>query len=317
MPNIINLEHQSVRDLAWVMDSPGLLSKNNTEALAPVEDQWCKKVSLSAWKWLQSLDKNPKELDDWLLSKKCSRLGDYFAFLVEFWLMKWFKVEKLVSSQQIFDENRTVGEFDFLFYSEEIKRDSHWEVSVKFYLQSKNEGSLNVFIGPNAWDSLYKKFDKVLNQQIKLKENSSARTWLDENDYASLHSQFFFKGYLFYPVNNSCCQQNDLPEEVAPNHLKGWWCHYPLTSESRSFLLRNRVKAKWYVLPKEEWLSPVVKSIDDPHILDGEKQLFNALEEYFFEKERPLMIVEMASMNKIKLCERTRGFIVPEIWPGV
>lgn len=317
MSKLINFEQQSVRDLAWVMDSPSLLSENNTEELFPVDDEWCKRTCTDAWEWLQNLDKDPRELLECLSSKNRWRLGDYFACLVEFWLLKWIKAERLVSSQQVFDENKTIGEFDFLFYSKELKRNIHWEVSVKFYLQNIDENSLSGFRGPNARDSLHKKFHKVLNHQIKLKENSVARAWLEENEFLSLHSQFFFKGYLFYPVNNSWCQPNDLPEEIASNHLKGWWCHYPFKGDSRNFFQRQRKQARWYVVPKEEWLSPVVKLIDEPQILDGEKQLFEALEEHFSEQERPLMIVEMVPMNKVKLCEKTRGFIVPEIWPGV
>lgn len=145
-------------------------------------------------------------LVEWLRDRQTRQVGRYFEALVEFWLTEMRQVEMVERGLQVQEEKRTLGELDFVF------RDAggiltHWETAVKFYLH--HEGN---FIGPNAADTLERKFTHLTEHQIQLgiKAIPEIQT-----------SELFVKGRLYYHPGDP--MPKSLPDYVNRNHLRGIW----------------------------------------------------------------------------------------------
>ena len=79
-----------------------------------------------------------------------------------------FKV--LYENIQIIEEEKTIGEIDFILQNKITKQLIHMELAYKFYLFDPNISSvtLNNWIGPNRNDSLQEKLDKLKTKQFPL-----------------------------------------------------------------------------------------------------------------------------------------------------
>ena len=78
---------QQVRDLAWVMASPPLLSSNSAAYPGDkVGDEWCVRMFQQNLDWLDELDRQATPLIAWLYHYQSHLLGRYFEGLVSFWL---------------------------------------------------------------------------------------------------------------------------------------------------------------------------------------------------------------------------------------
>ena len=164
-----------MRDLAWTIQSPGLLdpaykqyqpSPGGDGAARPVaaviDDGWCERQFLQHRQWLRGLDADPRGLIEWLkphydsFGKPLSnpRLGYYFESLVEFWLRYGCAYQPLIAHLPVKDAQRTVGEFDYLFMDSARQAVQHWEVAVKFYLHHEDANGRILWYGPNPRDRL-------------------------------------------------------------------------------------------------------------------------------------------------------------------
>ena len=301
----IIFQQPEVRDLAWVMLSPCLLS----DSLDVVADNFCQSLYEQNRDWLQFMDKNPEPLIEWLRANKSHRLGYYFEHLVAFWLQQRIAKEYFASHVRVFEEKRTIGEFDFLFKTNASDQLIHWETAVKFYLHYQARDEKVWWYGPNAQDRLDIKLDRVFNHQLKLGESPQGRALLKEKGFENVRSQTFFKGYLFYPVASDWKHPHSLPDAIARGHLKGWW-----TNIDTLTLPSYQAGDRWVVLSRLQWLAPKFIQQEQASSLMDSQQLIGFLKQHFKQRQQALLLAQMVP-GENAWHEKTRGFVVGSTWP--
>lgn len=310
----LSYQHRVVRDLAWLMLSPGLLQ------VAPqgqrlVTDNWCQKLYAEHKSHLRKLDKNPQPLLRALSKCKSHRLGVYFEFLLRYWLEDILCVQKFQHNVPIFQPQatggkRTLGEFDFLFQMPKKNPLHHWEATVKFYLQKTDDEGKSFWIGPGDNDRLDIKLNRLFQHQLKLTELPEAEECLQHWGAESIQPAAFIKGYLFYPLNKAgafpALANNDAnfsAYTLSPNHNKGWWLHWKSMS-----LPVTAHRSRWVILCKSRWLSPA-------HFMHTDASLMNVIkleaycENYFQDQSRPLLVAEL-DWHADAWQEVSRGFVL-------
>lgn len=230
-----------VRDLAWVIASPPLISGNynnthwwsHSDCLAEFED------CLPA---LELLDKNPTQLIEHLDKLKSNRLGLRFESFIAYWISISPNYELVAQNIQIIEAlkkgSHTHGELDFIIQDVRTNKTIHLEVAVKFYLGTEPYNNPFRWFGTNISDQLGKKVEHLKQHQTQLSEKFS--TYLKERCYTIDTKQCFLKGRLFYP------QKIDTPPQgVTENHLRGRWAQSPHATNNGLL----------YPLDKSDWLA--------------------------------------------------------------
>ncbi len=311
---IIPYRHPVVRDLAWVMASPGLL-QTAPERQALVTDDWCRGLYIAHENHLQALDENPAPLLSALSHCKSHRLGIYFECLLRYWLKTVLCVQQLQHNVPVFQPQktggrRTLGEFDFLFRVDEKKPVQHWEATVKFYLQKTDDKGNPCWIGPADQDRLDIKLNRLFHHQLELASFPEAKKCLLHMDIWPVQSAAFIKGYLFYPLDEAgkfYPESVDVvalaPCELSENHHKGWWLRWkeiplPITVAD----------IRWVILPKRRWLSPVSYMPSEEALLD-DNALITYCDAHFHHQNSPLLVVELTWQSTVWV-EVSRGFVL-------
>jgi len=336
------LKHQSLRDLAWMLFSPPLISladNNDVREFWPARD--LDTPSLIAW--LQQLDADPSALNKHLTALKSPRLGIYFEGLCAFFFMHFEGFELLAHNLQVNRElqgktKQTLGEYDFIVrHKGEVL---HIETAVKFYLgtgESLKDTETFHWVGPNANDRLDKKVDRLLSHQLALSTWPEGQQRLQEISVAKTQRCLLMTGYLFYPLHQNCPP----PAQSHPQHCRGKW----LTVSDLRVLINNlRHSSHWQILAKNLWLGPAAVNTREPtvnSVLRG-KDMLEYLDEYFSESKslseeeillqkrarlarnpnlshRPLLLCHLERPEGIQdedvYLEQERYFVVPDYWP--
>ena len=300
-------QKSQVRDLAWVMASPSLLSGSKHV----VSNEMCKAIFDNSYDWLIQLDKRPELLIEALAQNKSHRLGYYFEQLVAFWLQQRIASDYFASHIQVFEEKRVLGEFDFLFKKTHSDTLVHWETAVKFYLHYKAKDEKVWWYGPNAQDRLDIKLDRVFHHQLGLSDTTQGKSLLKEKGFENVRSQTFFKGYLFYPVTSDWRHPQILPGFIALDHLKGWWTRIN-TLELPDYDADHR----WVILPRLQWLAPKLIPEEQISGLLELQQLIDLLKQHFRKHQQPVLLAQMVQESDSCWYEITRGFVVGATWPN-
>jgi len=314
MTDIVALpyRHSVVRDLAWVMASPGLL-QTAQEGQVLVTDDWCRHVYATHENHLHELDENPMPLLDALSKCKSHRLGIYFECLLRYWLQAILCVQQLHHNVPVFQPQktggkRTLGEFDFLFRCDEEKPAQHWEATVKFYLQKTDDEGQPCWVGPGDRDRFDIKLDRLFQHQLKLANFPEAQECLMRMNVESVQSSAFIRGYLFYPLDEAGKIETFHTAALAPyalsaHHHRGWWLYWKKVP-----IPTTTTDVRWVVLPKLRWLSPVCYGQEEETLMDT-----NALavycEMHFAHQDTPLLLVELSWQSTAWL-EVSRGFLL-------
>lgn len=277
----------AVRDLAWLLTSPDLLSavKAGAPLATPVDPAQREDVV----RWLHALDREPAGLHDRVSRVGSRRLGFYAEALLDYFLAQGPFNRLIAANVPLRAAGQTLGEVDFLLENARGER-LHWELAVKFYLHiDGNEvASLRDFVGPNLQDRLDLKHARLLSHQLRL----SAR-----DEFASLgfdgpfRAELFVKGRLFYRHG----EEQDSPPELADNPLRGGW------TTASEWQGNCRPDESCHVLPRLAWLAP-------RHVLPAGPP-FDLVDETL---TQPVMV---AYHDRSTGTERSRGFIVPDDWP--
>jgi len=231
--------NRCVRDLAWVIASPPLVSGefsqtrwwNHTECLTEFND------CLAA---LLTLDKNPAPLLTHLESIKSKRLGLRFEAYLSFWLSSISPNYTLLAQNIQLNEfvnglKRTIGEVDFIIEERQSGKIIHLEVTVKFYLGTAPFSNPYRWFGTNLNDQLGKKIDHLKQHQTQLLINHP-----EQIPYSIDERHCIIKGRLFYPED-----KEDAPNGIADNHLRGRYL----------FQNNNFAQSSLILLDKTEWLA--------------------------------------------------------------
>ncbi len=193
---IDTLHDPAVRDLAWVIGSPSLVNASYPAYLnRVVDDAWCNAQLQRSTAWLAGLDQKPLPLHQFIAARPTRRLGYYFETLIAFWLTHMPDTQIIATNLQVQDEQRTVGEYDFLFRNASAEV-CHWEAAIKFYLQVEASTEQRSFIGPGARDRLDLKLARTFEHQLHLGHTPAGSNALPQGVRLG-KTQAFIKGYLF------------------------------------------------------------------------------------------------------------------------
>jgi hypothetical protein len=281
----------AVRDLAWLLLSPDLLSASH--AGAPLACAVARDKREAVLSWLTALDHNPAALHAQVHKPSLKRLGLYAEALLEYFLRRGPDARLIAANVPLRASGQTLGEVDFLLQDFRGER-LHWELAVKFYLhvgEGEGAASLSDYVGPNLQDRFDLKHDRLLKHQLGL----SAR-----DEFASLgfegpwRAELFVKGRLFYRQASTPMS----PRELADDHLRGWWMTVSEWQESK----HDQVFA---VLPRLAWLAERAISAEDATALNFDVSALGS----------PAMVANYERSAGDVWRERSRGFIVPDDWP--
>lgn len=305
--SLMPLRDPAVRDLAWVIASPGLLDANHAEYTGQVvDDAWCKAQLADCMPWLSKLDAAPHALHKYIAAHASRRLGLYFETLIAFWLTHAPHMQLVARNLQVRDGSRTVGEYDLLWRND-AGHVRHWEVAVKFYLQAEAIPATRAFIGPGARDRLDLKLDRVFQHQLVLGRTPAGRAALPDGITLGA-AQAFIKGFLFYPAKQD--DKNSLAPGVSDTHLRGWWVRCPVAT-----LPQTASDTGWMILPRLRWLSPVRLEAGASVMTNAE--IHAVLKQHFAATSEALQVAELQRATDGVWHECARGFVVCSTWPSM
>jgi hypothetical protein len=245
MPSINQFRHRVVRDLAWVIASPPLISglkqsvtQNSTLWLDHV---FCINEFEACFSALLQLDKNPHPLIKQLEALKSKRLGYRFEAFINYWLQISPNFTLIDHNIQIIENKQTLGEVDFIIQDKHSKAIIHLEVAVKFYLGTAPYEDDFRWFGTNTNDQLGKKQQHLTKHQTQL-----SLKYPKHFSYNIDQRYCLLKGRLFYPLNT----KSSSPKSATENHLKAYWIQQGQTTWDE-FLNKTQV----FSLEKHQWLA--------------------------------------------------------------
>ena len=297
------LVHPQVRDLAWVLLSPPLLSDTPSAQRHPLTaSRWAERPGELA-DWLLLLDTRPIVLQAWLAQHSIRRLGLYYERLWQFALCQAPDIDLLVANLPIRQDGHTLGELDLILRDAEGVH--HLELAVKFYLglDDGDRTRHDHWLGPGSHDRLDIKLRRLCEHQLQLSSSPHARSLLCELTCCEINSALWLGGYLFQPWPSGC----EPPAGADSSHLYGKWLRH---CDWRGFADSNH-DAHWQPLPRHAWLSSarlasseIWQPADfDSWVADADSQ-----------RQAKLLVRLEPDMNNFWL-ERERLFLVPDAWP--
>ena len=283
-----------VRDLAWSLTSPPLLSPADTDLVWPNE-AWFRRITPPFTSHLLELDREPAQLTRFIGQRKDRRLGAYFEQLWQYWLEHDARYQLLHANLPVRDQTRTLGEFDLIVRDRERGKTLHWELALKFYLCDSDPQNPRWW-GPARRDRLDIKLERLHTRQTQLSRKSAARQLLKQLGIVIDERWVILKGRLFYPLQTTPAS----PADAAPHHLRGFWC----TARQLGQLPESR----WKLLQRDEWLAPVTVGDDRQYpdttdLIDWYKRT---------ESHQPVCVAMLRDG-----VEADRGFIVSDAWAAI
>lgn len=298
--------HQEAADLAWCIGSNPLMLSHPKSVYKTLDEQWFHDEFARHADWIREVDANPTSLKEYLTSEHHLPLGKRFERYLSFWLKESPHFEPLAENVQLQSDKETVGEIDFIFRERASGRVLHMEVACKFYLAAENTPNWNLWIGPRGRDTLQLKMDK-LGMQLAITQTPEGQAFLQRERIPTPESVLFMKGMLFHHF--TALRKHKPPLYAAQNYLSGWWCR--LEESDRLF----SEESTWAVLPKSDWLSIYHTRFGDRELVPGIRMKARCRE--LMEKyKRPLMTIRLFPGAE-GWEEGSRGFVVPNQWPGL
>jgi len=297
--------HRAVRDLAWACFSPPLLINHQLAEHSAGIANTLFSLSDQRRHWLETLDRRPGPLLEFLAAAKSQRLGLYFERLWQFFLREDTEVELLANNLPVRDGGRTLGEFDCLYFCRRRRLHIHLELAVKYYLgygstpPGAAASNTRQWLGPNNRDRLDIKIERLLGHQIRLSESPHAQPSLRELGIDTLSREVEVKGYLFQPDTTALAA----PQGFNP---AASLCHWHRFANLAGAL---NSRASYLVLPRLHWLGPTVADSTEPPLTAA--QLLAALERHFAAQRRARLVAELDSQG----LEQQRFFVVDANWP--
>ncbi len=341
--NALKLKNQTVRDLAWMLFSPPLITlpaDSNIRVLWPLRDLGREPLA----DWLRGIDENPDALEAHLSTAKSPRLGIYFESLCAYFFSNYPGFTLIAQNLQVnrilgASEKKTLGEFDFIVQHQQ--QFLHIETAVKFYLgtgTAPQHNQTNFWIGPNANDRLDKKVGRLLDHQLVLADWPEGQEVLTKMKVPNVSKCLLMPGYLFYPERDTC----PTPDDVHQDHNRGRWITF-----SRAISLLEQTasdKDQWCVLDKRLWLT-LAKIKEGETSLQDAALMKETLKTYFSEQNaidnsrihalkkarlkhnprlthRPILLSQLVKEPEPTTAEpgywheQERYFVVPDYWPA-
>ncbi len=223
------------------------------------------------------------------------RLGQHMEKMLQAWIEQSDNYTLIDHNLQVFEGQRTVGEFDFLVQVENGDIE-HWEAAIKFYLGTGDRTIAANWYGPNTTDRLDKKLARLDQHQLRLGDHPAARALLHDLGIRIARSRCLMKGRLFHPWDSERIQ----PDSINPSHEHGWW----LTKSAFPSTLAS-TDNRFVYLPKSLWLAPL--EVDDATTVMDANELTTMLDRDTTEQATHLAVLNDKG-------EINRGFVVDDRW---
>ena len=252
---------------------------------------------------------------------KSRRLGIYFELLWLCLIENSSRYTNILNNQQIIDNKKTLGEFDFILQDHKQDQSIHLEVAIKFYLNTSHlfdnlSSTLQArsqqerfWRGPNSADSLAKKYNHLINKQLKLAQHKAAETLLIEKNIQLSDSKFSIKGYLF----NHWLHQHHVPYHYSEPHIPNVWLYDDEIESYLEFVKKNTEldDCKLFFITKAAWIHQTHQQVEAITADD--------IERYLIGKDSPQMFGFGDSKKvtgTVLIKETLRFFVAPKCWPS-
>ncbi|MGM0636256.1 MAG: DUF1853 family protein [Bacteroidota bacterium] len=179
-------------------------------------------------------------------------LGKRVEFFFADYIQQHPNYNLLAHSLQVFEDQKTLGEFDFFIQDKEKKVIKHIELIYKLYIYdgSYSENDLACWVGPNRKDFLVDKIHKLKTKQFPLIKSQQAKTILEEKldlSVERIQQEVCFKAMLFTPHHSNEID-NLTFEHINPECITGEWFLYS------SYLEILQAEDRFYIPKKTEWI---------------------------------------------------------------
>jgi uncharacterized protein len=293
------LRHPAVRDLAWTLLSPALLSAPPCPQRHPLAGSGWAGDPQRLHDWLRALDADALPLRDWLAKITSRRLGLYYEGLWQFALAHAPGVELLASNLAIREGGRTLGELDILMRDGEGTH--HLELAIKLYLGPTDGGGRDPahWLGPGCHDRLGSKLTHLAGHQLPMSAGAQGREALAALGVEQVQAHLWLGGYLFYPWLGHA----EAPAGANPEHLRGRWV--------RRSEWRMASDEHWQPLARHAWLAPARVEADERWTM----QHFGSWLEQLDEHAPAQLLVKLELNPDGAWHEAERVFLVADSWP--
>jgi len=313
---LVTLRDPGVRDLAWLLLAPRLLSEHAFGSLlVPAPDDVASVLTA-----LQVLDADPAPLRLELAPLTTRRVGHYAERLVHYALGHLSPYTLIASNLPLRVGKQTIGEFDFLLEDRAGAR-LHWELAVKCYLRVDVPGiddPLASFVGPALGDRLDIKLARLLEHQLPLSGRTAYASLLPAGPW---QAQMWVSGWLFDRFDHWRAKRAiDTDPRLADDIWTGFW-----TSAGEWPAVAAAIGADgWTRLPRLRWIAPLGEpdhSFCNPSLMTERiAQTFFATtvdesgDEALRPRDDPFAIAAWKQGADGRWSECARGFIVADDW---
>ncbi|AIZ43115.1 DUF1853 family protein [Cellulophaga baltica] len=215
------------------------------------------------------------------------RLGHQIEYIFEQLIHHSSRYKTLVFNQPIRNENRTLGELDFILQNTENKAITHVELTYKFYIIDPTiPDEIHQLIGPNRKDAFFEKIQKIRDKQFKLLQTKEAQAFFELKglELTNMISKACFKAQLFHPY-----QKKTALKTLNENCIVGFWLHL------HDFLKSNFEKNSYYLLTKQEWIVTPTEDV----VWKTQQRILIDIQEKHNQKQAPMLWMK-DSNNKLQ-----------------
>ena len=297
-----------VRALAALIASP-LLIAEHAAPIATLTDAWRTESLRARHRWLLELDAAPQPLRAHLAASNARQLGRYAEALWRFWFVHLPGAQLHAAGLPVKDALAVRGEFDFIVSLPALSDVQHLEMGYKFYLYCPPGADFSRLFGPNAADRLDRKWQHMLDVQLRLSQTALGRAALPA-DVGAVTPRACLQGWLFYPLAGGSAVA--IPG-VSPAHWRGWWCRSD--DWCRPGAPWTDLAAAWTVLPRRAWIAPA--AIDDPADVVSAEDCRARIDAHFAASSQAQLVAGLERGADGTWRETVRIFVVAPHWPRV